>query len=417
MEATRATFRNYLFFWSGQLVSLLGSSIAQFVIIWWIVTETGSALYLSLASLLGLAPIVVLSPIAGVLVDRWNRRVLIGVVDMLQALATVGLILMFWMDLAALWQVLILLFMRGIFQAFHSPATSAITPLMVPKEKLSRINGLSFLFTGAINLAGPVIAAILLEIWMIDSILWIDAFTFIVALIPLLRITIPPVREKLQKSSFKEDLIEGISFIRGRRGLLPTVIMAALLNFLLTPLSTLLPFFVKVDHFGEAQHLAFVIAVGSGGTLGGGLLMSVWKGVKKKIMSAVAAIYILFLGYALVALAPTGFFWFMAIGLLIGSFFAPMANVSIITIVQTVVPARMQGRVNSVLSATAMAAMPLGMILSGTLAEFVATSTIFLGCTVLGVLVLTLFWLLTDIRYVEEMENSLQSNSPINVDS
>ena len=95
--ANRATFRSYLFFWSGQLFSLLGSSIAQFVIIWWITLETESTFYLSIAALLGFAPMVILGPVTGVLADRWSRKKLIGVVDLLQAFATIALIFLFWM--------------------------------------------------------------------------------------------------------------------------------------------------------------------------------------------------------------------------------------------------------------------------------------------------------------------------------
>ena len=402
--ADEATFRNYMFFWGGQLVSLLGSSIAQFSIIWWITVETESAFYLSVASLLGLAPMVVLSPLTGVIADRWNRKALIGTVDLLQALSTLGIIFMFWSDAVAIWQVLILLTLRGVFQAFHNPATAAIIPMMVPRERLSRMNGVNFLFNGAVNLVGPVTAALLLEVWKIESILWIDAFTFVVALVPLLMITLPSVRGKHEKPSFKEDLAEGIRFIKRGRGLLPTVIMAALLNFLLAPLSTLLPYYLKVDHLGGASHLALVMALSSGGTLGGGLLMSVWKGAKRKIAIAIASIYITFLGYALVAFTPLGLFWFMGLSLFIMGFCSPIANVSIITILQTVVPAEMQGRITSVLTAVAMGAMPLGMILAGTIAEFTPTANIFLGCVIAGVIVLTLSWLFTDIRHVEEMK-------------
>ena len=183
MQASPTTFRAYLFFWLGQLTSLLGSSIAQFVIIWWITLETGSALYLSIASFLGLAPMVILSPFAGVLVDRWSRRALIGVVDFLQALATVVLIFLFAVGIISIWHVLTLLTLRGIFQAFHYPATSAIIPLMVPKEKLSRMNGLNYLCNGAVTLMGPVVAALLLGFWLIHQILWVDVATFIICLL------------------------------------------------------------------------------------------------------------------------------------------------------------------------------------------------------------------------------------------
>ena len=406
IQANKATFRSYLFFWSGQLVSLLGSSIAQFVIIWWITLETKSPLYLSLASLLGFAPVVILAPFAGVLVDRWNRKALIGIVDFLQALATVALIFLFWLGGVSIWQVLALLALRGVFQAFHSPAVSAIIPFMVPKPKLSRINGLNYLFSGAVTLIGPVIAALLLVFWKIDQILWIDAVTFIVAVIPLLIIRIPSVRMKQDKSSFRKDFVEGLAFIKNGRGFLPLLMLATVLNFLLTPLSTLLPYYVSSDHFGEAPDLALVMAFFQGGILAGGLLMSVIKGFKKKMVATVLSIYIIFLGYALVALTPTGLFWFMALGGLVMAFCAPVANVSIQTIIQTVAPLKMQGRVNSVTMALASAATPLGMILSGVIVEFTRTADLFLGCAGLGVLVLTLSWFFTDIRHVEKMEES-----------
>lgn len=406
IQAGQVTFRSYLFFWSGQLVSLLGSSVAQFVIIWWITLETGSALYLSIASFLGLVPMIILTPFAGVLVDRWNRKALIGIADFLQALVTVVLIFLFWLSSVSIWQVLVLLTVRGVFQAFHSPAVSAIVPLMVPKAKLSRINGLNYLFTGAVTLIGPVVAALLLTFWKIHQILWIDAITFIVAVIPLLLITIPSVRKKQDKSSFKKDLGEGLAFIKNGRGFLPLLILATVLNFLLTPLSTLLPYYVKFDHFGEAPDLAVVMAFFQGGILAGGLLMSVMKGFKKKMVAIMSSIYIIFLGYALVALTPTGLFLFMAIGGLIMAFCVPVANVSIQTIIQTVVPMKMQGRVNSVTMALASAATPAGMILSGVIVEFTRTANLFLGCAGLGIMVLTLSWFFTDIRHVEKMEEA-----------
>jgi len=344
-------------------------------------------------------------------VDRWNRRVLIGIVDFSQALATVALIFLFWLDIVSMWQILALLTLRGMLQAFHTPAISATTPLMVPKDRLSRMNGLDFLLSGAVTLVGPVIAAILLELWKIHQILWIDAATFIVAVIPLLIIRIPSVRktqdESQDKLSFRKEFGEGLAFIKNAGGFLSFIILATALNFLLTPLSTLFPYFVKFDHLGEAADLAFVTAFVQGGILAGGLLMSVTKGVKKKMVAIISSIYIIFLGYALIALTPTGLFWFMAISGFIMAFCIPIANVSIMTIRQTVVPLKMQGRVTSVMMALASAGQPLGMILSGAIVEFTGTTILFLGCVIIGVLVSTLSWLFTDIRHVEKMGETL----------
>lgn len=409
MQADRKTFRSYVYFWFGQLVSLFGSSVSQFVIIWWITLETGSALYLSLAAFLGLAPSVILSPFAGVFVDRWSRRVLIAVADLLQALATVALIMLFWFGSALVWWVLAILTFRGVMQAFHFPAASAITPLMVPKEKLSRMNGLNYLFSGAVSLVGPVVAAVLLEVWRIHEILWIDALTFIVAIVPLVLIVIPSVRVGEGKSSFRSDFFEGFGFIRRARGFLTVIIVATALNFLLTPLSTLLPYFVKFDHLGGAPDLAFVMVFFQGGILAGGLLMSVVSGFRKRMVAITVSIYVVFLGYVLVALTPTGLFWFMAVAAVVMAFCLPIANVLLQTIMQVVVPLEMQGRVNSVAGGLASAATPVGMILSGAIVAFTETANLFLACAVAGLLVLTVSWFFTDFKHVEKIEEAAVS--------
>jgi DHA3 family macrolide efflux protein-like MFS transporter len=267
-KPTNSTFKHYLPFWSGQIVSTLGSSIVQFVIIWWITLQTQSGMYLSLAALVGLVPMIVLSPIVGVFVDRWNRKLLIAVADFAQAVATLALIGLFWANAASIWIVLSLLAARGICQAFHTPTVLAVTPSMVPQEKLSRINGLSFFFSGAINLIGPVLAALFLEVWSINQILWVDVATFVVAIIPLLAVKIPSVATVAgsTKISFKREFAEGLKHIKSHRGLLPLFFLAMILNLLITPLTTLLPYFIKFDHLGGATDLALVEAMIEGGT-------------------------------------------------------------------------------------------------------------------------------------------------------
>jgi DHA3 family macrolide efflux protein-like MFS transporter len=405
-----------MFFWSGQLISLMGSSIAQFVIIWWVTLQTESAVYLSIASFFGYIPQIILSPLAGVLADRWSRKKISGVTDFLQALATIVLIFLFWLDIISIWLILILLVVRSAFQAFHTPSVSAITPTMVPKDKLSRMNGLNSFFTGAVNLVGPIIAALLLTIWEIHQILWIDALTFLIALVPLLSITIPFVRKTQDQSqpkpSFSEEFTAGLGFIRNAKGLLPLLITATMLNFLMAPLSTQLPYYVRVVHLGGAEDLAFVGASFGAGALLGGLVMTITKGFKRKIAAGVIFIYILFLGVSIIALTPIGLFWVMAIGAFIGAFASPIFNVAMLTILQTGVPLQMQGRVFSVLQTLATVAMPVGMIISGPLVMYIGASNLFLACVISGVIILTLSWFFTDMKFVEEMKTSPSKVSP-----
>jgi DHA3 family macrolide efflux protein-like MFS transporter len=399
----QTTFRNYLFFWSGQLVSLLGSSIVQFVIVWWITVETGSAMYLSLATFLSLAPMIIVGPFAGVFADRWNRKLLILVADLMQALTVLVLVVFYWIGNVVIWQVLLMLAIRGIFQAFHEPTVSAITPSMVPKDKLSRLNGLNYLFSGAVRLVGPILAAVLLQVWQMHQILWLDVVTFLIAIVPLVMIKIPIVRISEAGKSFRNELYEGFSFIRHARGMLTLTIIAASLNFLIMPFSTLLPYFVKFDHLGGPSELALVMALLQGGILGGGLIMSLKKDFKKKVATTIASIAVAFCGYALIALTPRGSFWFMALGALIFALCIPIANVLIQTIMQIVVPLDMQGRVGSVTTALSMAAQPIGTLMSGAIVQFTPTAYLFLSCSLLGIVVSASSWFFTDVRHLEDL--------------
>jgi DHA3 family macrolide efflux protein-like MFS transporter len=404
-KPTDNTFRSYLFFFGGQVASTLGSSVVQFVIIWWITLQTQSGAYLALASFVGLVPTILLSPLVGVLVDRWNRKALIALADFSQAIATVALIILFWAGAASIPNVFVILAVRGLCQAVHSPTVLAVTPSMVPQEKLGRINGLSFFFTGAVNLAGPILAALLLAVGSIEQILWIDIVTFAAAIIPVLAVKIPSATAATQKgASFKESFKEGLSHIRNHKGLLPLFLLAMILNLLVTPLTTLLPYYIRFDHLGGAADLALVEAMIEGGILAGGLAMSVIGAVKKKSLAMAASLYVIFAGYLLVSLSPTGAFWFMGLAGLAAAFFIPVVNVLAATITQTIVPLEMQGRVNSVNLALVTAAMPIGMVVSGVAIELINTSYLFLGCAVAGFLAITLVWLFTSFRQVETIQ-------------
>lgn len=405
-QADHRSFRSYMSFFAGQQVSLLGSSVAQFVVIWWITIQTQSTWYLALAMIAGFAPMIALTPLAGVYVDRSSRKMVIGVVDFLQALSTVFLILLFWSGIASIWTILLLLAFRSSCQAFHLPAVQAIIPLMVPRDKLSRLNGLNYLLNGVMTFIGPIVAAVLLTFLAIDQILWVDPATFIIALIPLLLMRIPSVKTEHEKSSFKKAFVEGLSFIRKTRGMMPVIAMATVLNFLIMPLATLLPYYIKYDHLGGAAELAIVMAASQAGMFIGGAVMLALKELKRKMVVILVTLLTSFVGYALVGLTPLGWFWFMATGAFVLDFFVAPTNISFRTILQVAIPAEMQGRVNSVTMALATAASPLGMIVSGALASYTGTANLFLGCAVAGTVVLLLFWFFTDMRYVEEAKQA-----------
>ena len=137
-----SSMKPFFILWGGQSVSLLGSQLVQFALIWWLTERTGSATVLAMASLVGFLPQVILGPFVGVLVDRWNRRLTMFAADTSVALATVVLAYLFWIEAAQIWHVFAILFVRSLTGSFHWPAMMASTSLMVPKEHLTRIQGL-----------------------------------------------------------------------------------------------------------------------------------------------------------------------------------------------------------------------------------------------------------------------------------
>ncbi len=404
--ADKSTFKSYLFFWSGQLVSLMGSLIVQFAITWWITVITGSVFYLSIGIFLYFLPMVFLAPIAGVLIDRWNRKALIAVVDSFQSLVTVWIIVLFYLGIADPLGVILINSLRGVCQAFHMPAVSAIVPTMVPKEKLSRINGVGYLFTSLIQLIGPFIGAVLMAFYSLQLILWVDVITFGIAMIPLLLVKIPSVRnlteksEKTKTKSFKRDFKEGIITIKLIPGLTILLILEVFIMFLISPIEVLLPFYISDTHLGNAFDLAFIMISLNGGMIIGGVITTLKKSWKHKIPIYFMGMMVVMGMISVLGFAPTGFFLILWVGMAIVGSLLPIMNTIYMTIVQTTVPPDKMGRVSSVLQSFSVAAFPIGTIIAGPIAEVIGIRSVFFFSGILGIIIVFLIWRSTKIRHV-----------------
>jgi len=402
--ANKNSFRSYMYFWSGQLFSLFGSMVVYFVIIWWVTVETQSPIYLAIGSFLFILCQVIFMPIAGVLADRLNRKVIIVVADSLQAVATLILLVLFQMNLANIWIVLIFISVRSIFQAFHLPAVNSIIPAMVPKENLSRINGINFLFTGVVQIIAPLIGATLMIIFPINTILWVDVITFLIALIPLVLIQIPSVEnhgENVEKKSFFREFKLGFQTIKVIPGLVTIIFLSMLLNFLIRPFDTLMPYYINVFHGGSATHLAIVLVFFQGGMICGALLTSIKKTWNSKMKVIFGCIFILMMGYGIMALAPPGGYLVIGIGGVAMGLTLPIINSLYQTFIQTVVPTDKMGRITSIDSSLSMSISPIGTLISGPLAEMFGVGNLFLYCAILGMIVTILVWSFTGIKNID----------------
>jgi DHA3 family macrolide efflux protein-like MFS transporter len=399
--STKETFRSYLIFWIGQLFSLLGSSVVQFVVIWWINVETGSPVYLSIAAFFSTIPMVILMPVVGVFIDRWNRKLTIAIADFLQALITLWLIILFISDNAEIWPVILINGLRGVCQAFHFPTVNAIIPIMIPKDKLSRMNGINYLFTGLINAFGPQIGANLLAFFSISEIMWIDIITFLIAITPLILIKIPSISKReciTQPKSYYKDLKQGLKIIKIVPGLLTLFILISAINFLNMPFNTLMPYYVKFIHFGNEIAYAFVSTLAQLGIVAGALLASAKKSWKRKELVILRGILFGFFGYFLTTIAPLGNFFIIGIGNLIHASMVPIINTMFLTILQTKVPMKTQGRVFSIVASIAFGITPIGMIISGPLAEIFGIYFLFYSSLIIQMISLLVVWIFSSIR-------------------
>ncbi len=399
--ANQHTFNNYLFFWVGQLFSVLGSSISHFAIIWWITETTGSTLLLSLSSFLYVLPMTIVVALSGVIIDKWNRKTILVVVDSLQAYVMLLVIIIFNLGGANPILIIAIMSLLGIFQGFHIPTLSAIVPTMVPKDKLSRINGINFLFRSFIQIIGPVIGALLFSIVPFEIILWIDPLTFIVAFIPLLVIKVPKIKKEalaIKKNSFLEDFKDGVHTLKSIPEVFMMLLISMFINFLLVPVNILMPYFIRYNHSGDASNLAFVIAFMNGGMLLGALVTSIKKEWKHALFIYFGLEFILIMNSSLIALTPFRLFLLMGIVAGITGITIPILNTIYLTIMQLKVPADKMGRLSSLDWAISSAIVPIAAIVTGPLSEAIGTTNLFLSCSIIGMLITLIMWRIAHTR-------------------
>jgi DHA3 family macrolide efflux protein-like MFS transporter len=386
----------FFIIWGGQAFSLLGSQLVQFALIWWLTKNTGSATVLATATLVGLLPQVVLGPLTGALVDRWNRRVIMIVADSIIALATIGLAVLFLSGQVEIWQVYLLLFIRSTAGGFHWPAMQASTSLMVPKEHLARIQGLNQMLQGGMTIFSAPLGALLLEVLPVQGILMIDVGTAILAILPLLFIQVPqPERNvnqegKLERQGIWDDLKEGFRYVWSWPALMIIVGMAMAINLLLTPASSLQPLLITEHFNGGALQLAWMESAWGVGIFLGGMLLSVWGGFRRRIITSLLGLIILGIAIFMIGITPSEAF-ILALGMsFVAGISLPIVNGPIHAVLQAVVEPDKQGRVFTLVSSLATAMTPLGLIIAGPVADAISVNfwfviagllTLFMGCT------------------------------------
>jgi DHA3 family macrolide efflux protein-like MFS transporter len=309
------------------------------------------------------------------------------------ALATVVLMILFWLDIVEIWQILALLLVRSLGGAFHWPAFMASTSLMVPKDQLARVNGLNQAIFGIANIGGPAAGAVLLVLLPMQGILAIDVATALIAIGTLLAVHIPSPQSinNGERKSVMRDVAEGFRFVRAWPGAIVLLAVAMVVNFLFTPTDALLPI-LTLEHFGGGaeEFAGFQVSIGLGMVIGG-IALGAWGGFKRKMMTVCVGLAASGLSLLVVGLAPSGWYLIAVVSIFATGIFISMLNGALMAVMQVAIPADMQGRVFALVGSGAMAMTPLGLAVGGPTADLLGPQIWYVmagaGCAVLGMAV------------------------------
>jgi DHA3 family macrolide efflux protein-like MFS transporter len=377
--------------WTGQALSLLGSQLVQFAIIWHLTKTTNSATTLAIASMMGLLPQVLLSPFIGTWVDRGNRRLFLIVADATVASATFGLAILFAFDLVQVWHIYLALLIRAVAGGFHQSAFGASVVLLVPKDQLARVQGFNQGLNGGLNIISAPLGAYLLSVLPMQGILAVDVSTALLAISIVFFTQIPqPERGESAASTFWQDFAAGFRYIKAWRGLVILLGLVMVINFFYSATEPLTPLLITNHFNGDAGKLGLWLSLFSAGTLGGGVILGVWGGFKRKVVTAQFGLILMGLSTVVVGLVRSDMFWVGLIANTVMGLFLPIINGSFGATLQAVIAPEMQGRVFAFVMSAAMLVSPIALIIAGPFADRFGIQPWFLiagcSCALMGVI-------------------------------
>lgn len=375
--------------WTGQFFSILTSSIVNFAIILWLSFETKSAEVLALAAIAAMLPQSVLGLFTGIFIDRWKRKRIMIMADSFIAFCTLILAALFYLDVARIGHIYLLLTLRSIGSAFHMPAMQASVPLLAPKSELIRIAGINQIIQSACNIAGPALAALFISFIEMTNILLLDVIGAALACTSLLFVKIPDPdnTEKTQKVHLLKEAKEAYTAVRAQNGFSWLFILSVIGTFFIMPVSVLYPLMTLEHYSGNAFQISLIeVAWGGGALLGGAFL-----GMKKFRLNEISLInwsYILLgLTFLLSGVLPvSGYPLFVALTA-IGGISGSLYMASFTTVIQTRINLVVMGRVFSFYMSVNLLPSMVGLLSTGFLADNIGMgNTFIIGGVLMGLI-------------------------------
>lgn len=365
--------RNATFFIIGQFLSMFGSMIVQYAITWYVTLTTQSGNILTLFTCASLLPMVIISPFSGVWADRYNKKHLIIFSDGAIALVTLLVAILYFSGFQSIWLLLLAVIVRSLGQGIQQPAVGSLIPQLVPKEALTRFNGIQSATQSLTMFAAPMVSGALLNFLALQYIFLIDIATAVIGIMLVLfcvKVNFTPRqrKEKTDRNIYFHEMMVGLRYIQKTAWLKTMLIAFAALTFLVSPISLLSPLQVTRQFGNDVWRLAILEITFAIGMMTGSVLTSVWKGVKNNQLRIMILTW-LFVGLftSLLGIIPN--FWLYLVMFLLCGLIIPFYNITAITIMQTNTSEEVMGRVYSVVSMIGGLAAPIGMLIFGPLSD------------------------------------------------
>ncbi len=370
-ETQVARFRDFMVIWLGQVVSMFGSGLTGFALGVWVYERTGSITEFTLIAVFGSVPGLLVSPFAGVLIDRWDRRKVLILSDIGAALGTVALVVLLITGRLEIWHIYLIVAFGAACMSVQVPAFMASITMLMPRQHFGRAAGLMQFGDSLARILTPMIAGLLIAAIQLQGVIAVDLVTFALAVLSLLlvRIPAPPpsAAGRAAQGSILKQAAYGWSYIVRHPGLVGLLTFFALVNLLLGFVIVLVT--PLVLSFTSAAELGVVLSAGAFGGLLGGLTMGAWGGPKQRIHGILGFSPFLGLGLLIMGLSPS--VPLIAAGLFLFHFVVPIVNGSNQAIWQSKVEPDVQGRVFAMRRLLTQFTTPISFLLAGPLADFV----------------------------------------------
>ena len=369
-------------FLTAQTISLFGSSLVQYAIVWYVTLSTSSGRMLTISTVCGFAPQIAISLFAGVWIDRYDRKMLIMLSDTVIAFSTLILAIAFLSGHRNIWLLFTVLMIRSAGTGIQTPAVNAVIPQIVPQGHLMRVNGIQSTITALIMFLSPAVSGAILSVSTLETTLFIDVFTALIGVGITSVLAIPGYRKDRMEdhagtSSGISSLKQGFLYLKTDSFVRHLLLFQIAVLFLISPSAFLTPLMVSRTFGPQVWRLTASEMTYSIGSVLGGILITSWGGFKKRLKTTVLAGWLYGVLMAGLGMAPA-FLIYLACNMMIG-ITSPCYNSPITVSIQEQVPASMQGRVFSFMQISTSCALPLGMMVFGPLADVIRIQTLLIG--------------------------------------